>query len=424
LPIAFVILTLLIALFPVLTIADGFVAQSSFAALAALLMATTGAAARAADVQFAGQVTRRLGLAAAIPAIWIVIQLLPMPFPKLSHTIWINSNEALDQNIWGHISVDLGKTIEALAFYLANIAVILATILLARDHQRARRLLIVLATMTVVTVAVLLADHAFHIFVSASESSKELLGAASALGLLLSLAIGVSRFDRRDAPAGTSGRMLLLTSGGGALICLAGLAATENANLAIATAFGVTTFISVQLIRRLRLLAWATAILLATLLAAATMIVLWRVDTDRDLSPLLKFATSASTNSLAVAQRLLSDTAWTGTGAGTSGVLLPVYREFGNTMTRLPSTAATLTIELGLPMALVAFAIGVAILIKLYGGALSRGRDSSYAAAAASGVVFLVCETFCDDSLLHAGVATIGDVLVGVGLAQSVSRAE
>ncbi|MGA2999935.1 hypothetical protein [Bradyrhizobium sp.] len=69
--------------------------QSLAGALAAVTMAAAGVAARAVDVQFAAQVTRRLGLAAAIPVLWMIIQLLPMPLPQLSHTIWINSNEAL-----------------------------------------------------------------------------------------------------------------------------------------------------------------------------------------------------------------------------------------------------------------------------------------------------------------------------------------
>ena len=62
------------------------------AALAAAALAAVGISARAADVNFTAQVTRRLKLAAAIPAIWMVVQILPMPF--WSHSIWVNTNEA------------------------------------------------------------------------------------------------------------------------------------------------------------------------------------------------------------------------------------------------------------------------------------------------------------------------------------------
>jgi hypothetical protein len=427
LPIAFVLLSLLIALFPVLAIRDGLVTQSVVGALAAVIMAAAGIAARAVDVQFASQVTRRLRLAAAIPVIWMIIQLLPTPFPELSHTIWTNGNEALDQKAWGHISVDLGKTLEALAFYLANIALILATIVVSRDHRYAGRLFIVLGATTILTVVALLAGRFFRVFVFALGNPQEVLGTASALGLILSLAAGAAdlewRENRGGVPAGNT-RRFLFASGAGLLICGAGLASAANANTAIVAAFGVATFASIQLVRRLRLAAWATATLLATLVAAALMIIVWRFDTTRALSPLLQFATAASPSSLAVAQRLLSDTGWLGTGGGTYEVLLPIYRELGSMATQPPTTAAAFAVEFGMPMVLIAAAISTGLIVILYRGALSRGRDSFYAATAASGAVILLGQAFCDTSLLHPGVAVIGAALVGVGLAQSARRSD
>lgn len=420
-PIVFTLFTLLIALFPVLTIQDGLPAQSLFAAFAALIIAAAGVAARAADAQFAAQVTRRLGLAAAIPVAWMVIQLLPMP-SQLSHTVWVNGNDVLDQKAWGHISVDLGKTLEALVFYLANIALILASILLARDYQRAGRLLIILSAVTFLTVLALLTDRVFHLF-ALSAYPQQGLGAASALGLVLSLAVGALGLER-GAQAKKSSRTFLFASAGGIIICTAGLAAAANINLAVVAAFGAVTFLSIQLARSLQLNSWTIAVLLATLLAAATMIVIWRFDPDRPLSPLLNFATSTPTNPLAVAQRLLGDTGWFGAGAGTYTVLLPIYQDFGEAAVQLPSSAAVLVVGLGLPVVLIAVGIGLWLIVRLYGGALARGRDSFYAAAAASGAVILLGEAFCDTSLLQAGIAGTGSVLIGIGLAQSVSRVD
>ena len=401
--------------------------QSLSGTLAALMLAVAGGAARTVDVQFVARVTRGLGLAAAIPVIWMIVQLLPVPFPELAHTIWINSAEALDQKAWGHISVDLGKTIVALAIYLANVALILTSILVAKDHRRAGSLFILLGAITVLTVVALLADHFFHLFVFALGNPQDVLGAASALGLILSLAAcaaGLERSEDRRLALAANARTFVIASGAGLLICAAGLAATRNENVAIVVAFGVATFVSIQLVRRLKLGAWSTAVLLATLATAAVMIIVWRFDTARALSPLSQFATAAPADSLAVAQRLLSDTGWLGTGAGTYTVLLPIYQEFGSMTTQPPSTAAAFAVELGIPMVLIATAIVVALIIRLYRGALSRGRDSFYAAAAASGVIILFGETFCDASLLHSGVAVIGDTIVGIGLAQSASRTD
>ena len=422
LSIAFTLLSVLIALFPVVTISDGLASQSLAAALAALIMAAAAIAARTADVQFAGQVTRRLGLAVALPAVWMVVQLLPMPFPALAHTIWTNGHEALDQKAWGHISVDLGKTLGALATYLANIALVLACILVARDYQRAGRLLIMLGAITALTILVLLTDRIFHLFAFASGSSQDSLGAASALGLVLSLAIGVFGLERGGYPT-KSGRTLLFLSGAGMLICVTGLAGAANLNIAVLAAFGAATFLSTRLARSLRLARWTTAVLLATLVAAAMMIVAWRFDTNSTLSPLLQFA-SRPASSLAVAQRLLADTGWLGSGASTYDVLLPIYQDFSNTMTQPPSTTVALVVGLGWPMVLIIIGIGLSLIVRLYGGALARGRDSFYAAAAASAVIVLLGEAFCDASLLNAGVAATADVLIGTGLAQSVSRVD
>jgi hypothetical protein len=427
LAIAFFFLSLLVALFPVLAIRDGLVLQSLLGTLAAATLSAAGVAAQAADVQSATQVTRRLGLAAAIPAIGMIIQLLPMPIPEFSHTIWINGNEALHKRAWGHISVDLGDTVQALAFYLANVALILATVLVARNHQRAGRLFTLLGAITILTVVALLGSRFFHVFAIAPDELRVVLCATSALGIVMSLAAGAAGLDRRESrrsvPDGNA-RAFLLASATGLVICVAGVVSTANANIAVVVAFGVATFASIQLVRRMRLATWATPTLLATLVTAALMIIVWRFDTTRAFSPLLQFATAASPSSLAVAQRLLSDTGWLGTGGGTYEVLLPIYRELGSMATQPPTTAAAFAVEFGMPMVLVAAAIGTGLIVMLYRGALSRGRDFFYAATAASGAVILLGQAFCDTSLLHPGVAVLGDALVGVGLAQSARRSD
>src|SRR6202000_1413257 len=108
--------------------------QSLIGVLAATALAFVAGSARAADVNFAAQATRPFKLAAAVPAIWMVIQLLPMPFAGMSHSIWINANEALNQRSFGHISIDIGKTIEALVFYAANITIIIVSMFVVRDR--------------------------------------------------------------------------------------------------------------------------------------------------------------------------------------------------------------------------------------------------------------------------------------------------
>jgi cell division protein FtsW (lipid II flippase) len=139
------------------------------------------------------------------------------------------------------------------------------------------------------------------------------------------------------------------------------------------------------------------------------------------VSLLLQFATAAPADAISLTQRLLSDAGWLGAGAGTFPALLPIYQDLGSSVTNAPSTASVFVIELGWPMFLFVIAIAAWLIVMLYRGALARGRDSFYPAAAAACAVTILGEAFCDTSLLHSCVAVVGSAVVGLGLAQSFS---
>jgi hypothetical protein len=406
---------------------DGSAAQSLVAVLAALAVASVAVAARAADVKFAAQATRSLKYAAAVPAVWIILQLLPVPFG--AHSIWAYANNALGRQSWGHISIDLGATLLALVFYLANIALMLVTLFLGRDRRRAELILFVLTAVSAITALLLLAGK-WGLIAGVGSDIDEVLGAVAALGALLSLTSivrAVERCESRGAEAAGPTLILqavLLANGVGLLICLGGLTAAATLNVGLVAAFAVATFASVQVIRRVGLAGWATGILVATMIVAAGMIVVWRYDSARMLSPFLQFATASPSDAILVAQRLLSDTGWAGTGAGTYAALVPIYQNLGNSITKAPSTAAAFAIELGWPMAVFAIAVVAWLLVILYHGALARGRDSFYPAAAAACTVLILGQAFCDTSLLKSCVAVASDAIIGLGLAQSVSSRE
>jgi hypothetical protein len=352
------------------------------------------------------------------------IQIMPTPFG--ANSIWINANEALDQQSWGHISVDIGATIEALTFYVANVSLIAVSIFVASDRRRAELALFALTAITTLTVVVLLIGKWPLIAGTAASENSEVLSATSTLGILLSLTSGVRAIERYETAererTAKNIRAALGASGVGMLCCMGGLAASATAEVAITAAFGAITFGSIQAVRRAGLANWATGIVVATMITAAAMIILWRFDSARALSPFLQFASAASPDAISVAQRLLSDTAWLGTGAGTYGPLLPVYQGLGSSLTGAPTTASAFAVELGRPMALFIIVVSAGLVVALYRGALARGRDSFYSAAGAACTIVILGQAFCDTSLLNSCIAVIGDAVIGLGLAQSVGR--
>jgi hypothetical protein len=421
LSIAFTLLLVCLVFASGLTIHDGPAARSLIETFAVIALASLGISARAIDVNFVGRSTQGLKIAAAIPAIWMVVQVLPTPIG--AHSIWVYANEALARQSWGHISVDLGRTILALVFYLANISLILVAIFVARDRRRAEQILFALIAIATITALRLLIGK----WTLAPAIDNAGLAAISALGILLSLASGLRTIERRETggekpeTAGQNIRTALIASGVGLMVGIVGLGASATLNVGLTTMFGIATFASVQAVRRAGPTNWAALMLIATMLVAAGMIVLWRYNSTRALSPFLQFATASPPDAISAAQRMLSDTSWLGAGAGNFAALLPLYQDLGSSVTQPPSTISALAIELGWPMALFAIALAIWLAVILYRGALNRGRDSFYPAAAAAGAVIMLGEAFCDASLLNSCIAVMVGALMGLGLAQTIS---
>ncbi|PSO25955.1 hypothetical protein [Bradyrhizobium sp. MOS002] len=425
--IAFSLLLICIVFAAGTAIQDNAASQSLLALFIAAALASIGVSTRAADVKFAGQVTKGLKLIAAIPAGWMILQILPTPIG--ANSIWSYANQALDRQAWGHISLDPGRSLGAVAWYIANIALIVVSLFATIDRRRAELVLFVLTGATgLTTIGLLIASFGLLPGVSA-EHAPPLLSAFGALGVLFAVTSGARAFERLSKSAKGSSRpteilLAFLASGVGLVCSAAGLAASASLNMGLIVFFGIAIFASAQIVRRIGLGGWAIVTLAATLTLAAAMIFVWRYDPTRPLSPFLQFAGTSSADALSAAQRMLADSGWRGTGAGTFAKTLPLYQELGAGGTPPPTTASALVIELGWPIAIVIIISAGWLAITLYRGALERGRDSFYPAAACACTVVAVGQAFCDATLLNSSIAVIIDVTIGLGLAQSVSRRE
>jgi hypothetical protein len=113
-----------------------------------------------------------------------------------------------------------------------------------------------------------------------------------------------------------------------------------------------------------------------------------------------------------------------GSGAGTFSALLPIYGDADDHAAKsAPPTAAAIAVELGRPMLAVAVLLAAALIIVLFRGAMLRGRDACYPAAAAACAVVVVLESFVDSTFFDTAVIVVVSVSTGLGLAQSVRRA-
>jgi len=420
----------LTALAPVFAVADGLIVQQFIALSASLALIVVAAASRTADIKQAAAITRWLRFTAFIPAVWLVVQIAPLP-NSITHSIWTSASAALQEKLFGHISVDPGKTINALVQYLAGGALVVVSILVLRDRRRAELMLFALcASCTSMAVGLVLARAGYlgSIEEGSSADLNETLVAVSMIGLLVNLAAAVRIIERYDGRRGEtrqayrSAAIKFAVCVAAAASCLLALVSVATLNVGIVAAFGVATFASIQLIRRIEFSPWLVGVFCATAVVAAAMMVAWRYDGSRPVSMALQFATTISADALVPVQRMISDASWAGNGGGTFASLLPIYRDAGVSISKAPTTAAAITIEWGGPALIIAIALTIELTIVLILGALARGRDSFFPAAAAACAVMLLGEAFCDASLLQSAVALTSAIVIGLGLAQSISR--
>jgi len=420
----FLLLLLLIGVTPVSVFFDGAVAHAAVGLAAAVAVAMVAVEMQPAEGTHLGRVLRPWAVPAAVPALWMAVQASPIPLADFAHPIWESAAAALDLPIVGAISIDPGVTLSALGRYLGAIAVVFVAAAVAVDRRRAERFLIALAGLTTVMAAALGAAEAFRFAVPGPTQGVGVsLRALCALGVIVSAAVVVyvvERFGiqrRHTGPAKATHAATLVAPILAFSIC-AFAVARSSPQIAFATGCGFAVLALIGVARQLGVgPRFALGIAAATLCAALAVSLSGYGHGD----PFVRFASAGRS---AAADRMIEDSEVLGSGAGTFTALRPIYgtaKDVGADATP-PTAAAAIVIELGRPMwfvmALIAFA-GAAVLLRR---ALQRGRDWVYPAAGAGCIVLMSIETFTDTTLFNGAVATVAAAIVGLGLAQSVSR--
>jgi hypothetical protein len=429
---AFRLLIILIGLSPLFLVDDNLLVHGIVTGYIGLMTLIVAWSIRPGEAGFLTNIIRPAIVMTIIPAIWIVIQALPLPFTGLQHPIWESARAALGEPLLGSISISPGATLVALARYFSACGLFFVAAAASVDRLRAEVILLWLAGITTLLALMLIIYNLGGFLFLGDISSlgrRASITAAAILGTVLTAAIVVYAFERyetRRNRADFNIVLLMITivaAVGGMTVCwIAIVFFTSNAAI-FAGICGAGTFILIFGFRRLgigpQMGIPVTAVAIAVAMSVIAKDLLAKTP---DLT--LRFDTQTAQSLIGLTQRMIADTSWAGSGAGTYGALLPIYQDTGNMIVvpAAPTTAAGLLIELG-PFAfwilVVAALAAVAWLIR---GALQRGRDSFFPAAGASCAVVLLIETFFDASLAGTTTIVIATSLLGLALSQSVSR--
>jgi hypothetical protein len=416
------ILVALICSSPVTLLWDGLVMQGLIAGIVAIALAIMVQTLRPGETKFLVSTIRPAAAAAAVPALWVLIQVLPLR--AIAHPIWRSLETALGRPVTGSISVDPGASIIALGQYLSMIAICFVSAAVAVDRRRAEWVLWALTGGSAAIALILLICQLFYsgggpIIFSRAEAID-----CSGIGTIIAAAACIrtlERYETRHASPLLSLPILLYAfaaSSAALAICVLALVVAGTREVLAASGCGITAFACVTIIRRFQLGAWYATAIAAPVISVLVLIVAAH-PTEHERSLLLAFAAPPT----AASERVLGDAPLVGTGAGTFAALAPIYREIDDPPFRsIASTAAAFAIGLGKPMLfLIATATTVAI-IALLRASLQRGRDSFYPAMGGSCLVTLLLLAFVNAGLLATPVSLIAAATLGLAVAQSKSR--
>ena len=409
----------LICASPVMLLWDGLIMQGLLAGIIAVALGITAQTLRPGETEFLVSIFRPLAAVAAVPALWVVVQLLPLKL--FAHPIWRSAETALGHPIAGAISVDPGASIIALGQYLCVIAVAFLSAAVAIERQRAEWILFALTAAVTAAALMLLARPATF----ARGQTIDCV----AMGIIIAGAACIRTIERyetrRSSPQRSVPVLVWTFVACSAALAICGAAVTlATPEILIATGYGIFAFSCISIIRRFALGAIGITAISAPALGAAILLLAYYPAERGTSSVTLAFAGASNASRIALSERVLYDAPLVGTGAGTFAALAPIYRQIDDPPpdSTAVTAAATIAIELGEPMLwLITVATGGFIFILLR-ASLQRGRDSFYPAMGGSCLITLLLLSLNNAGLLGTESSSIAAAVIGLAIAQSKSR--
>lgn len=359
-----------------------------------------------------------------IPCIWMLFQIVPVSDHWLAHPAWASASAALGKPSMGAISLDIGATLLCLARYSLILAVGIMTATVALDRQRAEAVLFLLTATAVAIAAGLIGSSYLRAAGFDLYAQRAQMADIAAIGMILSCATAIHAYENheiqraRSRKSGSQPPYAVSFSLAGFAVCLLAVMTDADAILLLAASCGIGILLSVAAIRRFRFGPWGqSGIVAAAIVGLIGFFAAHPMAKDVDLTLSL-----ASPSQTSTAERILADTKWAGTGAGTFKALLPIYRDADDTGSyTAPTAAASVAVEMGRPF----FWSGVILALigawVLFRRALTRGRDYVYAGAGAGCIVAVLVSSFANEGTLGLAASFFISVICGLALAQSKS---
>ncbi len=282
-------------------------------------------------------------------------------------------------------------------------------------------MLFVLAGITAVS-ALTLDLHRLAPAIAGAAATSEFATTLAGFGLVLNLAIMQLAAERAETRHSLLRSIVLGLLGlAGALISAAAVFGLSGTNNAIAAGFGVVLILLILVIRRLDLSPLAASALAAAALIGSAIVLTFLF--EQGSGPvLLRLAPDMGAETRAALERMLADTRWFGAGAGTFSAVGRIYQSDAGAVLTAPTTATAIFAGMGAIGLAVSMLAGLTALVRLFFGALQRGRDSFFPAATAACVLFALVQSFAGSGLLHPAAILCLSVIAGLGLSQSVSQ--
>jgi hypothetical protein len=417
---------------PAMLVFDGPITQGVIVAAAAALITIVCLRIQHGELDFLLSVIRPIALVAAIPALWMLIQVLPLGAIGLANPIWQSASTALRRPLADSISIDTGATLISMARYLSIATIALVASAVAVDRHRAEWILFTLTIATGLIGLLILTEHLGIITVFDDYQGGFVRIAASdcaALGIILAATTAFQALERGYLKAqdqndlAASYGLAFVACLGATVICFLAVLVSATGQTYFAAACGIATFAVAIAIRRLRFGPWGYSALLAVVFVILFASVALQPSV-RTTDITVAFAPQNAKQLISVTQRILAGTGWFGTGAGTFSAIVPIYRDFDESTAGLmaPTAVSAVAVEMGRPFLWASLIAAAALLIVLLRGAARRGRDPFYSIAGASCIVTTTLLAFGNAGVFSTPVLLIAAATIGIAIAQSKSR--